>query len=281
MKYVVNGEANTYIREVMNEEKFPILSEEEELELARRIQRGDKKAYDELVSAYLRLVVSTAKNYLGRGVSLSDLISEGNIGLMRAVEKYDLKKGKFSTYAHWWIKQRMLKEVYNNSRTIKLGITRSGLLNKVKDSVEHLADKSGHYPSVQEIAEYLKKPVDFISRLISMEHESISLDSLSFLDGDRDYSSYLEDKRENLEDSVVEKMPREDIAKILSLSLGSREFDIIQMIFGLNGNKESTLSEVGKKYNLTKQRIKQIEKRALQKLRRNHSLKELYSYLDA
>ncbi len=261
-----------YLNQIMDSEKFPFLTEEQQIELAKRIHEGDKGARDELTCAFLRVVVGMASKYSTLGICFEDLIGEGNRGLIRAAEKYDPKKGKFLTYATDQIKHKILTEVYRNLRTVKFTRNDNSLLNRINHARAHLADKNQHDPSVREISEYLGKPANLVSRLIGCSGETASLDSLTLpkdRENCRSYAPYLQDNRENVEESAVEKMSKESVFQILDSFLKPREADILKRLFGYNGRGKETLDIVGQAYHITRERVRQIKEKALEKLREN------------
>lgn len=259
-----NEDLTNYINYI---KRFPILTREQELKLVKKVKDGDKTAHEELINSHLRLVPSIAKNYVGRGLSFEDLISEGNIGLIIAVKKYDYKAARFSTYSFYWIRQSIIRAIYDKSRTIRLPVSRNQILPKIKRAQEYLADKNKCLPTIHEISEYIGLSYDVINSLLVLEHETFSLDSLVSFE-ESDYSSCLCDEREDVESEVIRNFARADTYKILDSVLTKKQADVIKERFGFNG-RVHTLREIGMVYNLTKEGVRQIEKKALKKLRVN------------
>lgn len=269
-----------YLREIG---KIPLLTPEEEAELAQRIVKGDKKAKDKMVESNMRLVVSIAKRYGGRGLDFLDLIQEGNTGLLRAVEKFDPDKGfKFSTYATWWIRQAITRAIADQARTIRIPVHMVETINKVLRTQRRLTQELNREPSTEEIAKAMGMEPDKIEYVMKIKQDIASLDASVGRDGDDDDSSlgdFIEDEdRVSPEDSAATQLLKEQIASILS-TLSDREQKIIKMRFGIGGGKSHTLEEVGAEFSVTRERIRQIEAKALTKLRKNKDTKKLHEYL--
>lgn len=269
-----------YLREIG---KIPLLSQEEELELAHKVLKGDKKAKDKMVEANMRLVVSIAKRYSGRGLDFLDLIQEGNTGLLRAVEKFDPEKGfKFSTYATWWIRQAITRAIADQARTIRIPVHMVETINKVLRTTRKLTTELNREPTNEEIAKELDMEVDKIEYVMRIKQDIASLDASVGRDGDDEDSvlgDFVEDEeRESPEDSVATKILKEQLAEIIS-TLSEREQKIIKMRFGIGGDRSHTLEEVGAEFSVTRERIRQIEAKALSKLRKHKDMKKLHEYL--
>lgn len=269
-----------YLREIG---KIPLLSLEEETELAKRVIEGDKKAKDKMVEANMRLVVSIAKRYSGRGLDLLDLIQEGNTGLLRAVEKFDPEKGfKFSTYATWWIRQAITRAIADQARTIRIPVHMVETINKVLRTTRKLTQELNREPSVDEIAKELDMEADKVEYVMRIKQDIASLDASVGRDGDDEDSvlgDFVEDEeRTSPEDSAVTQILKEQLAAILS-TLSEREQKIIRMRFGIGGERPHTLEEVGAEFSVTRERIRQIEAKALSKLRKHKDTKKLHEYL--
>ncbi len=269
-----------YLREIG---KIPLLSPEEELDLAHRVLKGDKKAKDKMVEANMRLVVSIAKRYSGRGLDFLDLIQEGNTGLLRAVEKFDPEKGfKFSTYATWWIRQAITRAIADQARTIRIPVHMVETINKVLRTTRKLTTELNREPTNEEIAKELDMEVDKIEYVMKIKQDIASLDASVGRDGDDEDSvlgDFVEDEdRESPEDSVATKILKEQLAEIIS-TLSEREQKIIKMRFGIGGDRSHTLEEVGAEFSVTRERIRQIEAKALSKLRKHKDMKKLHEYL--
>ncbi len=254
-------------------DKIPLLSYEEEYELAVRAKNGDKKARDKIVSSNLRFVVSVAKKYRGQGLALEDLIDEGNIGLMTAVDKYEPEKGyHFISYAVWWIRQSILKALAEQSRPVRLPLNRSNELITIMKAKNELIASGNANPRVEEIAEKSGIDIDTVKNLLDVTKEMVSLDSpLKSSDNGDDDSSlelFISDEGENPEGMMINHMMSRDVESLLSV-LSDKERDIIEKRFGFNSQDPMSLSQIGKEYNLTKERIRQIERNALEKLRKS------------
>ena len=269
-----------YLREIG---KIPLLSQEEELELANRAMAGDKKAKDKLAEANMRLVVSIAKRYGGRGLDFLDLIQEGNTGLLRAVEKFDPGKGfKFSTYATWWIRQAITRAIADQARTIRIPVHMVETINKVLRTTRRLTQDLNREPTNQEIAEAMGMAVDKIEYVMRIKQDIASLDASVGRDGDDEESvlgDFVEDsERDSPEDATANQILKEQIAEILT-TLSEREQKIIRLRFGIGGGRPHTLEEVGNEFSVTRERIRQIEAKALSKLRKHKQTKKLHGYL--
>lgn len=269
-----------YLREIG---KIPLLTAEEETDLAKRIVEGDKKAKDKMVEANMRLVVSIAKRYGGRGLDFLDLIQEGNTGLLRAVEKFDPDKGfKFSTYATWWIRQAITRAIADQARTIRIPVHMVETINKVLRTTRKLTQELNREPSVEEIAKEMDMEPEKIEYVMRIKQDIASLDASVGRDGDDEETSlgdFIEDEeRVTPEDAAATQLLKEQMAKILS-TLSEREQKIIKMRFGVGGGRPHTLEEVGAEFSVTRERIRQIEAKALSKLRKNKDTKKLHEYL--
>lgn len=274
----VDSSMKMYLREMG---KIPMLSYEEEKELALRIAAGDQEAKNKLVEANLRLVISLAKHYQGCGLSMQDLIQEGNIGLIKAADKFELEKGfRFSTYAIWWIKQTISRAIADQSRTIRVPVHMTESINKVKRIERELYLKLARDPSAAEVAEALGMSEEQVKEVQSYMSDATSLDIQVGDDDDgTTIGSFVEDTHFiNPEDSYIKEANIEIVNTILS-TLSEKEADILRKRFGIGFNKSMTLEEVGNEYHVTKERIRQIELKALRKLRnpiRANALKECF-----
>ena len=269
-----------YLREIG---KIPLLSNEEEAELAKQIVEGNRKAKDKMVEANMRLVVSIAKRYSGRGLDFLDLIQEGNTGLLRAVEKFDPEKGfKFSTYATWWIRQAITRAIADQARTIRIPVHIVETINKVLRTTRKLTTELNREPTTEEIAKELDMEVDKIEYVMRIKQDIASLDASVGRDGDDEDSvlgDFVEDEeRVSPEDSAANQILKEQLASIIS-TLSDREQKIIKMRFGIGGERPHTLEEVGYEFSVTRERIRQIEAKALSKLRKHKDTKKLHEYL--
>ncbi len=281
---IADDSVKLYLREIG---KIPLLSAEEEFELAQKAIRGtekeQKRARDKMAESNMRLVVSIAKRYIGRGLDLLDLIQEGNTGLLRAVEKFDPDKGfKFSTYATWWIRQAITRAIADQARTIRIPVHMVETINKVLRTQRRLTQELNREPNIAEIADAMGMEPEKIEYVMKIKQDIASLDASVGRDGDDDDSSlgdFIEDEdRVSPEDSAATQLLKEQIASILS-TLTDREQKIIKMRFGIGGGKSHTLEEVGAEFSVTRERIRQIEAKALAKLRKNKDTKKLHEYL--
>jgi len=267
-----------YLREIG---QIPLLSTEEEIRLAKRIEVGDENAKRKLAEANLRLVVSIAKKYIGRGLSLLDLIQEGNTGLLRAVEKFDFHKGfKFSTYATWWIRQAITRAIADQARTIRIPVHMVETINKLIRVQRQLVQDLGREPLPEEIAAELQMPVDKVEHIIKISQETVSLEAPVGEEEDSKLGDFIEDKVSlSPEESAIYELMKGHVGESL-VNLAPREQKILKMRFGLEeGGRTHTLEEVGKEFGVTRERIRQIEAKALQKLKKHEQSQKLKDYL--
>lgn len=269
-----------YLREIG---KIPLLTPEEEADLAQRIVKGDKKAKDKMVEANMRLVVSIAKRYGGRGLDFLDLIQEGNTGLLRAVDKFDPDKGfKFSTYATWWVRQAITRAIADQARTIRIPVHMVETINKVLRTTRKLTTELNREPTNEEIAAALDMEPEKIDYVMRIKQDIASLDASISREGDDEESvlgDFVEDEeRDSPEDSAANQILKEQLSEIIS-TLTDREQKIIRLRFGIGGGRPHTLEEVGAEFDVTRERIRQIEAKALSKLRKNKDTKKLHEYL--
>lgn len=278
---VSDDSVRLYLREIG---KIPLLSASEELELAQKVVAGDKKAKDKMAEANMRLVVSIAKRYSGRGLDFLDLIQEGNTGLLRAVEKFDPDKGfKFSTYATWWIRQAITRAIADQARTIRIPVHMVETINKLLRTQRRMTQELNREPTIEELAKELEMEPEKVEYVIKIKQDIHSLDAGVGRDGDDDSESVLGDFIEDEdatspEESAAGQLLKEQVANVLS-ALTEREQKIIKMRFGLDDGKNHTLEEVGQEFSVTRERIRQIEAKALAKLRKHKDAKKLYEYL--
>lgn len=268
---------NVYMQEVG---QFPLINEEQELELARRISQGDAAARQELCNANLRLVVSIAKRHMGRGLSFMDLIQEGNIGLLKAVDKFDTSKGcRFSTHASWWIQQAISRAISNTGRTVRIPAHLVETINKMKRVASELTVKNGYEPSPKELADALDTDEETIKHWFKISEDIVSLDVKIKDDEDGTIGELIEDKSLSNPIGNILLEEQKEIFKNVLDTLTQRESDILQYRYGLKTDEPKTLEEIGGIYGLTKERIRQIESAALRKLRqpaRVKILKEIF-----
>jgi RNA polymerase sigma factor rpoD len=269
-----------YLREIG---KIPLLNAEEEMELAHRVIQGDKKAKDKMAEANMRLVVSIAKRYSGRGLDFLDLIQEGNTGLLRAVEKFDPDKGfKFSTYATWWIRQAITRAIADQARTIRIPVHMVETINKLLRTQRRMTQELNREPTIEELSKELDMEPEKIEYVMKIKQDISSLDAGVGRDGDEEDSvlgDFIEDEDTvSPEESATNQLLKEQVNDVLS-SLSDREQKIVRMRFGLDNGKSHTLEEVGQEFAVTRERIRQIEAKALAKLRKHKDAKKLYEYL--
>lgn len=267
-----------YLKEIG---QFPLLSMEEELQLAKRMQEGDEKAKDHLAKANLRLVVSIAKRYVGRGMQLLDLIQEGNLGLIRAVDKFDYRKGyKFSTYATWWIRQSITRSIADQSRTIRIPVHMVETMNRVLRTSRQLAQECGREPRPEEIAGALGMTGERVTEILRFAQEPVSLEAPVGEEDDTHLGDFIRDDRVPVPaEAATYTVLKEQLVEVLS-TLTSREQQVLRLRFGLDDGRARTLEEVGKDFNVTRERIRQIEAKALRKLRHPSRSRKLRDYLD-
>ena len=269
-----------YLREIG---KIPLLNAEEEMELAHRVIQGDKRAKDKMAEANMRLVVSIAKRYSGRGLDFLDLIQEGNTGLLRAVEKFDPDKGfKFSTYAIWWIRQAITRAIADQARTIRIPVHMVETINKLLRTQRRMTQELNREPTIEELSKELDMEPEKIEYVMKIKQDISSLDAGVGRDGDEEDSvlgDFIEDEDTvSPEESATNQLLKEQVNDVLS-SLSDREQKIVRMRFGLDNGKSHTLEEVGQEFAVTRERIRQIEAKALAKLRKHKDAKKLYEYL--
>lgn len=266
-----------YLKEI---NKIPLLSKEEEFRLAKLAQQGDEFARKRMIESNLRFVVNVAKKYQNQGIPLIDLIDEGNIGLMTALEKFDPDKGyHFISYAVWWIRQAIMKAICEKSRAVRLPLNRTNELLQIQKAQKSLMhEKSTEEPTMEEIGELTGLDPSHVADLLAISREMVSLDAPVFNDGgNSNVGDFVEDTGRSPEDILLEGSLKEDIATVLS-SLSDKERDIIELRFGLEGKAPMSLKEIGELYNLTKERIRQIEKKAIERLKNPSRSKMLESY---
>lgn len=274
----IDDPVKVYLKEIG---RVPLLTSEEEIDLAIRIKEGDSAAKKRLSEANLRLVVSIAKRYLGRGMQFLDLIQEGNLGLIKAVEKFDYTKGfKFSTYATWWIRQAITRAIADQARTIRIPVHMVETINKVKKVSSQLLHTNGHEPSAEEISEVLDMPVDKVREIMRVAQEPVSLETPIGEEEDSHLGDFIpDDDAPAPADAASHTLLREQLSEVLD-TLTPREEKVLRLRFGLEDGRSRTLEEVGKEFNVTRERIRQIEAKALRKLRHPSRSKKLKDFLD-
>lgn len=267
-----------YLKEIG---KVPLLSTEEEIELAKRIELGDEEAKQKLAEANLRLVVSIAKRYVGRGMQFLDLIQEGNLGLIKAVEKFDYKKGyKFSTYATWWIRQAITRSIADQARTIRIPVHMVETINRLIRVSRQLLQELGREPSAEEIAKRMDVPVERVREIMKISQEPVSLETPIGEEEDSHLGDFIQDDNVMVpQDAATFTLLHEQLMEVLD-TLTEREQKVLKLRFGLVDGRPRTLEEVGKEFHVTRERIRQIEAKALRKLRHPSRSKKLKDYLD-
>ena len=273
----VDDPVRMYLREIG---KIPLLSYDKELELAKRILEGDEDAKQKLAESNLRLVVSIAKKYVGRGMLFLDLIQEGNMGLIKAVEKFDYTKGfKFSTYATWWIRQAITRAIADQARTIRIPVHMVETINKLIRTSRHLLQQLGREPSPEEIAAEMEIPVEKVTEIQKIAQDPVSLETPIGEEEDSHLGDFIQDEDSPApHDAASYTMLREQLEEVMN-TLTPREAKVLKLRFGLEDGKSRTLEEVGKEFNVTRERIRQIEAKALRKLRHPSRSKKLRDYM--
>jgi RNA polymerase primary sigma factor len=261
--------------------KIQMLTAEEEAELARRIREGDKEALEKLTKANLRFVVSVAKQYQNQGLSLSDLINEGNVGLMKAAKRFDETKGfKFISYAVWWIRQSILQAIVEYSRIVRLPLNKLGSYNKVNEAYVSFVQEFEREPTHEELAELLDVTPKEVANMLKGSGRHVSVDAP--IGGDEGDSTMLDlissEEDSSPDESLMKQSLKTEVAEGLSI-LSAREVEVLSSYYGLNGNKSMTLEEIGELYGLTRERVRQIKERAIRRLRKSYNRNDLRSYL--
>ena len=267
-----------YLKEIG---KVPLLTPDEEIELAKRMELGDEEAKKTLAEANLRLVVSIAKRYVGRGMQFLDLIQEGNLGLIKAVEKFDYRKGyKFCTYATWWIRQAITRAIADQARTIRIPVHMVETINRLVRTQRQLLQSLGREPSPEEIAKEMDLPVDRVREIMKISQDPVSLETPIGEEEDSHLGDFIQDDHVEVPvDAATFTLLHEQLMEVLE-TLTDREQKVLRLRFGLDDGRPRTLEEVGKEFNVTRERIRQIEAKALRKLRHPSRSKKLKDYLD-
>jgi len=274
----VDDPVRMYLREIG---KIPLLSYDKELELAKRILKGDEEAKQELAEANLRLVVSIAKKYVGRGMLFLDLIQEGNMGLIKAVEKFDYTKGfKFSTYATWWIRQAITRAIADQARTIRIPVHMVETINRLIRTSRHLLQQLGREPTPEEIAKEMDMSVEKVMEIQKIAQDPVSLETPIGEEDDSHLGDFIQDEDSPApQDAASYTLLREQLEEVMK-TLTPREAKVLRLRFGLDDGKARTLEEVGKEFDVTRERIRQIEAKALRKLRHPSRSKKLRDYMN-
>ena len=280
--FTERGNAEDPVRMYLKEiGRIPLLSSEEEIELAKRMEEGDEEAKKKLSEANLRLTVSIAKRYSGRGMQFLDLIQEGNLGLIKAVEKFDYRKGyKFSTYATWWIRQSITRAIADQARTIRIPVHMVETMNRVNRTSRRLLQEYGREPTPEEIAEAMNLPVERVLEISKISQEPVSLETPIGEEEDSHLGDYIQDEHIPVPaDEAAHTLLREQLEKVMD-TLSEREQKVLALRFGLEDGKPHTLEEVGREFQVTRERIRQIEAKALRKLRHPTRSRKLRDFLE-
>ena len=274
----IDDPVRMYLREIG---RIPLLSYDEELELAKKVLEGDEEAKQKLAESNLRLVVSIAKKYVGRGMLFLDLIQEGNMGLIKAVEKFDYTKGyKFSTYATWWIRQAITRAIADQARTIRIPVHMVETINRLIRTSRHLLQQLGREPTPEEIAEEMEIPVEKVTEIQKIAQDPVSLETPIGEEDDSHLGDFIQDDESPApQDAAAYTLLREQLEEVMK-TLTPREAKVLKLRFGLEDGKTRTLEEVGKEFNVTRERIRQIEAKALRKLRHPSRSKKLKDYMN-
>ena len=274
----IDDPVRMYLKEIG---KIPLLMADEEIELAKRMEEGDIEAKKKLAESNLRLVVSVAKKYVGRGMLLLDLIQEGNLGLIKAVDKFDYRKGyKFSTYATWWIRQAITRAIADQARTIRIPVHMVETINRLIRVSRQMMQELGREPYPEEIAEKMSLPVERVRDIMKISQEPVSFETPIGEEEDSHLGDFIPDDHiKTPEDAATYTLLREQLAEVLD-TLSDREKTVLELRFGLTDGRTRTLEEVGKEFNVTRERIRQIEAKALRKLKHPSRSKKLKDYLD-
>ena len=260
--------------------KVELVSAEKEVELAKRIKRGDQKAFETLIKANLRFVVSVSKQYQNQGLSLPDLINEGNLGLIKAAERFDETRGfKFISYAVWWIRQSILQAIAEQARIVRLPLNKIGSINKINKAFSKLEQEFQREPTNEEVAELMKTKIEIVETSLNFAGNHVSMDApLREEEANNMYDVMLNEDSVNPEESLLDDSLRLEIERSLA-TLGDRESEILRFYFGLNGYQPHTLEEIGDVFGLTRERVRQIKEKAIKKLRNQYRNRLLKSYL--
>ena len=274
----VDDPVRMYLKEIG---KIPLLTQEEEKEIARRMAEGDEKAKQQMTEANLRLVVSIAKRYVGRGMQLLDLVQEGNLGLLKAVDKFDYNKGfKFSTYATWWIRQAITRAIADQARTIRIPVHMVETINRVVRTAHSMVQELGREPTSEEIAARMNMETSRVEDILKMAQEPVSLETPIGEEEDSHLGDFIQDEEASQPaEAATYTLLREQLEEMLK-TLSPREEQVVRLRFGLVDGKAHTLEEVGKEFNVTRERIRQIESKALRRLYRQSSSKKMRDFLN-
>lgn len=279
-KQITNRETQSLDKYLLEISKYDLISAEEEVELAARIREGDQQALQRLTKANLRFVISVSKQYQNQGLSLSDLINEGNLGLIKAAQRFDEKRGfKFISYAVWWIRQSILQAIAEHARIVRLPLNKIGTINKINKTFSSLEQEFERKPSVSEVAETLEVSEKEVKKAQHISGRHVSMDAPLGTDSENDmYEVFASKDNESPENELLEGSLNDEISRILD-TLSPREADIIRLYFGIGQSYPLTLEEIGEKFDLTRERVRQLKEKGLRKLKQKSRSKLLKSYL--
>ncbi|MBQ6070656.1 MAG: RNA polymerase sigma factor RpoD/SigA [Bacteroidales bacterium] len=279
-KSITNRDSASLDRYLADIGKEQMITAEEEVELARKIKAGDEEALNKLTTTNLRFVVSVAKQYQNQGISLQDLINEGNVGLIKAAKRFDETRGfKFISYAVWWIRQSILQAIADQSRIVRLPLNQVGVINKIKKETARLEQKLKRIPTTEEIAEAIDMPVYKVSEIMKMNNHPQSIDSpISPNEETRFVDIFVHDNDEDTDTILMQESLASEIHDVLN-TLPEKEREVLMLFYGINTSHEHTLDEIGDRMELSRERVRQIKERALKRLRQNSKNKNLKSYL--
>ncbi|MBC7327339.1 sigma-70 family RNA polymerase sigma factor [bacterium] len=275
----IEDAVKAWLREVS---KIPLLTPEEEVELAKRIEQGDEDAKRKMIEANFRLVISIAKKKAGRGLPFADLVAEGHLGLIKAVEKFDWRKGfKFSTYATWWIRQAISRSIADQSRLVRIPVHMTENLHKISRASRQLSQQLGRQPTIEELSLETGLTIDEIQRILEITPDPISLDNLTGEDEDSRVLDFVADSdTPSPEDEVSRSLQREQLEELINSSLTPREQLVIRLRYGFDSGYQRTLEEVGRVLGVTRERVRQIEAKALKKMRHPHRIKKIKEFIE-
>ena len=280
-KSITNRDTASLDRFLADIGKEQMISADEEVELARRIKQGDQEALERLTKANLRFVVSVAKQYQNQGISLPDLINEGNIGLIKAAKRFDETRGfKFISYAVWWIRQAICQAIADQSRIVRLPLNQVGTINKIKKEIAHLEQKLQRAPTLEEISEAMDLPIDKVNEILRINNHPQSMDSPVSPDDDTKFSdTFIYNVEKDTDDKLINESLNSEIDGILKKALNEKEIEIVKLFFGIGVSHEYTLDEIGDAVGLSRERVRQIKERAIKRLKQESKNRNLKIYL--
>ncbi|MBO2524146.1 MAG: RNA polymerase sigma factor RpoD/SigA [Bacteroidales bacterium] len=280
-KSITNRDTASLDRFLADIGKEQMISADEEVELARRIKQGDQEALERLTKANLRFVVSVAKQYQNQGISLPDLINEGNIGLIKAAKRFDETRGfKFISYAVWWIRQAICQAIADQSRIVRLPLNQVGTINKIKKEIAHLEQKLQRAPTMEEISEAMDLPIDKVNEILRINNHPQSMDSPVSPDDDTKFSdTFIYNVEKDTDDKLINESLNSEIDGILKKALNEKEIEIVKLFFGIGVSHEYTLDEIGDAVGLSRERVRQIKERAIKRLKQESKNRNLKIYL--